>query len=67
MNPPRSEGVQYAARRSGGQLLIAPESWVKVKGIFDIKYTVYASQVVPVVKNTHVNAGNIRDMHSIPG
>ena len=65
--PPRSEGVQYATGKSGEQLLIAPESWVKAKGIFDIKYTSYASQVVPAVNNTHVSAGDIRDMDSIPG
>ena len=64
--PPRWEGVQYATGESGGQLLIAPESWVKVKGMFDIKYTTYSSQVVPVEKNTPVNAGDIRDKGSIP-
>ena len=25
------------------------------------------SQVVLMVKNTHTNAGDVRDMHSIPG
>ena len=47
---------------SQGHILSTPSSWNLHLGVFEAG----ASQVVLVIKNPHVNAGDIRDTGSIP-